>query len=66
MGTNVASRMLDGVVKLPKQLFGDGRASAVPVHEDRLHEYLDMMMAVQGAFAEGASSKVFGGDKSRI
>ncbi|EFH44760.1 hypothetical protein ARALYDRAFT_915832 [Arabidopsis lyrata subsp. lyrata] len=33
MGTNVASRMLDGVVKLPKQLFGDGRASAVPVHE---------------------------------
>ncbi|KAG7548228.1 hypothetical protein ISN44_As12g034280, partial [Arabidopsis suecica] len=66
VSTDVASRMLDGVVKLPKPLFGDGGASAMPVHEDRLHEYLDMMMAVQGAFAEAASSKVFGGDKSRI
>jgi hypothetical protein len=61
-------------------------------HLDTLHEYLGMMMAVQGAFAdrssalltvqtllselpslqtrveklEAASSKVFGGDKSRI
>ena len=60
--------------------------------QDTLHEYLGMMMAVQGAFAdrssalltvqtllselsslqaraeklEAASSKVFGGDKSRI
>ncbi|CAN8253179.1 unnamed protein product [Cochlearia groenlandica] len=32
--TDVASRMLDGAVKLPKQLFGEGgAASAVPVHE---------------------------------
>ncbi|CAH2069531.1 unnamed protein product [Thlaspi arvense] len=31
--TDVASRMLDGAVKLPKQLFGEGGASAVPVHE---------------------------------
>ncbi|KAF3563912.1 hypothetical protein DY000_02017792 [Brassica cretica] len=33
MSTDVASRMLDGAVKLPKQLFGEGGASAVPVHE---------------------------------
>ncbi|CAA7032332.1 unnamed protein product [Microthlaspi erraticum] len=33
MTTDVASRMLDGAVKLPKQLFGEGGASAVPVHE---------------------------------
>ncbi|KFK27372.1 hypothetical protein AALP_AA8G374300 [Arabis alpina] len=31
--TDVASRMLDGAVKLPQQLFGEGGASAVPVHE---------------------------------
>ncbi|KAF8102517.1 hypothetical protein N665_0198s0217 [Sinapis alba] len=33
MSTDVASRMLDGAVKLPKQLFGEGGASAVAVHE---------------------------------
>ncbi|KAG2299705.1 hypothetical protein Bca4012_011292 [Brassica carinata] len=34
LSTDVASRMLDGAVKLPKQLFGEGgAASAVPVHE---------------------------------
>ncbi|KAJ0266796.1 Sorting nexin 2A [Hirschfeldia incana] len=35
MSTDVASRMLDGAVKLPKQLFGEGGAASavVPVHE---------------------------------
>ncbi|KAL6003059.1 Sorting nexin 2B [Asimina triloba] len=31
--TDVASRMLDGAVKLPRQLFGEAAAGAVPVHE---------------------------------
>ncbi|CAD5333255.1 unnamed protein product [Arabidopsis thaliana] len=101
VSTDVASMMLDGTVKIPKQLFGNGGASAMPVHElvqpsrgvveedknflekkekmhdleqqinnasqqDTLHEYFGMMMAVQDAFAEAASSKVFGVDKSRI
>ncbi|AED94141.1 hypothetical protein ISN45_At05g031330 [Arabidopsis thaliana x Arabidopsis arenosa] len=97
VSTDVASMMLDGTVKIPKQLFGNGGASAMPVHElvqpargdkkflekkekmhdleqqiinasqqDTLHEYFGMMKAVQDAFAEAASSKVFGVDKSRI
>ncbi|XP_058110432.1 sorting nexin 2B-like isoform X2 [Magnolia sinica] len=31
--TDVASRMLDGAVKLPRQLFGEAAAGAVQVHE---------------------------------
>ena len=33
VSTDVASMMLDGTVKIPKQLFGNGGASAMPVHE---------------------------------